>query len=168
MNDIEVKQLTETNTGRASEMMKSFWSVQRYLVRMMHQTAQTNGITLPQLHGLMMLHEQGAITQKELVRRTRMPKSTLSQSIDGLVEKGWVCRKTNPDNRREVVLTLADSGKRFIEQLKQQEQSTEHQLNLILSTLEDEVYHHMIEAHHQIVEGLKEQFSDYEGGCRHD
>lgn len=120
--------MTETNTNRAREMMQSFWRVQRVLIRLMHQTAQQNDLTLPQLHGLMMLNEQGAITQKELVRRMRMPKSTLSQSLDGLVEKGLIRRDINPDNRREVVLTIDQSGKRLIEEIEQQEERTEYHM----------------------------------------
>nr|WP_214778815.1 MarR family transcriptional regulator [Exiguobacterium sp. s22] len=160
--------MNETNTNRAREMMQSFWRVQRVLVRLMHQTAQQNDLTLPQLHGLMMLNEQGAITQKELVRRTKMPKSTLSQSLDGLVEKGLIRRDVNPDNRREVVLTIDTSGKRLIEEIEQQEQGTEQQLNQILSRLDEETYRHMIEAHQQIANELNEGHTECEGGCRHD
>lgn len=160
--------MTETNTNRAREMMQSFWRVQRVLIRLMHQTAQQNDLTVPQLHGLMMLNEQGAITQKELVWRTRMPKSTLSQSLDGLVEKGLIRRDINPDNRREVVLTIDQSGKRLIEEIEQQEEGTEYQLNEILSRLDEDTYHHMLTAHQHIADGLNEGFTDCEGVCRHD
>lgn len=160
--------MTEMSATRAREMMQSFWRVQRVLIRLMHQTAQQNDLTLPQLHGLMMLNEQGAITQKELVRRTRMPKSTLSQSLDGLVERGLIRRDINPDNRREVVLTIDQSGKRLIEEIEQQEEGTEQQLNQILARLDEETYRHMIEAHQQIADGLNEGFIDCERGCRHD
>lgn len=160
--------MTEMSATRAREMMQSFWRVQRVLIRLMHQTAQQNDLTLPQLHGLMTLNEQGAITQKELVRRTRMPKSTLSQSLDGLVEKGFIRRDVNPDNRREVVLTIDQSGKRLIEEIEQQEEGTEQQLNQILARLDEETYRHMIEAHQQIADGLNEGFTDCEGECRHD
>lgn len=134
--------MTETNTNRAREMMQSFWCVQRVLIRLMHQTAQQNDLTLPQLHGLMMLNEQGAITQKELVQRTRMPKSTLSQSLDGLVEKGLIRRDINPDNRREVVLTIDQSGKRLIEEIEQQEEGTEYHMKnfTIVSSLKKKSY----------------------------
>lgn len=160
--------MTETNTNRAREMMQSFWRVQRVLIRLMHQTAQQNDLTLPQLHGLMMLNEQGAITQKELVQRTRMPKSTLSQSLDGLVEKGLIRRDINPDNRREVVLTIDQSGKRLIEEIEQQEEGTEYQLNQILSRLDEDTYQHMLTAHQHIADGLNEGLTDCEGVCRHD
>ncbi|WP_270812997.1 MarR family winged helix-turn-helix transcriptional regulator [Exiguobacterium sp. CinTr1] len=160
--------MTETNTNRAREMMQSFWRVQRVLIRLMHQTAQQNDLTLPQLHGLMMLNEQGAITQKELVQRTRMPKSTLSQSLDGLVEKGLIRRDINPDNRREVVLTIDQSGKRLIEEVERQEEGTEYQLNQILSRLDQDTYDHMLTAHQHIADGLNEGLTDCEGVCRHD
>lgn len=160
--------MTETNTNRAREMMQSFWRVQRVLIRLMHQTAQQNDLTLPQLHGLMMLNEQGAITQKELVQRTRMPKSTLSQSLDGLVEKGLIRRDINPDNRREVVLTIDQSGKRLIEEIERQEEGTEYQLNQILSRLDQDTYDHMLTAHQHIAGGLNEGLTDCEGVCRHD
>lgn len=81
--------MEQTETVRSTAMMQSFWNVQRHLVRAAHQTAQENGLSLPQFHSLMTIAPRGPISQKALATHTHLPKSTLSQSIEGLVQSGW-------------------------------------------------------------------------------
>ncbi len=68
--------MDQTETTRSTAMMQSFWNVQRHLVRAAHQTAQENGLSLPQFHSLMTIAPRGPISQKELAAHTHLPKST--------------------------------------------------------------------------------------------
>ena len=153
---------------RSTAMMQSFWNVQRHLVRAAHQTAQENGLSLPQFHSLMTIAPRSPITQKELAAHTHLPKSTLSQSIEGLVQSGWVIRDTNPDNRREVVLTLSDQGQRFVDAIKQQEAGMQQRLEQILDQIDPAAFEQMLKTHEQIADGLKDTLSSGNGGCTDD
>lgn len=159
--------LEESPIRRSEEMMRSFWGVQRYLVRLMHQTALANELTLPQLHGLMMVVRYGAISQKELVRHMNVPKSTLSQAIDGLVTNGWVERDVNEANRRETILTSSEAGRRFVRDIEYQQASAHQQVERVLQTLDVATFDQLIETHRQIADGLKQQMTRDEGGCFH-
>ena len=153
---------------RSTAMMQSFWNVQRHLVRAAHQTAQENGLSLPQFHSLMTMAPRNPITQKELAAHTHLPKSTLSQSIEGLVQSGWVIRETNPDNRREVVLTLSKQGETFITDIKQQEAGMQQQLEQVLDQIDPAAFEQMLKTHEQIADGLKDILSPGNGGCADD
>ena len=153
---------------RSTAMMQSFWNVQRHLVRAAHQTAQENGLSLPQFHSLMTIAPRSPITQKELAVHTHLPKSTLSQSIEGLVQSEWVIRETNPNNRREVVLRLSDHGRQFVETIKQQEAGMQQRLEHILDQIDPAVFEQMLQTHAQIAEGLKEILAPGNGGCTDD
>ena len=153
---------------RSTAMMQSFWNVQRHLVRAAHQTAQENGLSLPQFHSLMTIAPRSPITQKELAAHTHLPKSTLSQSIEGLVQAEWVIRETNPDNRREVVLRLSDHGWQFVETIKRQEAGMQQRLEHVLDQIDPVVFEQMLQTHAQIAEGLKEILAPGNGGCTDD
>ena len=153
---------------RSTAMMQSFWNVQRHLVRAAHQTAQENGLSLPQFHSLMTIAPRSPITQKELAAYTHLPKSTLSQSIEGLVQAEWVIRETNPDNRREVVLRLSDHGRQFVETIKRQESGMQQRLEQVLDQIDPVVFEQMLQTHAQIAEGLKEILAPGNGGCTDD
>jgi len=49
----------------------------------------------------------------------RLPKSTLSQAVDGLVQAGYLDRRPVENNRREMQLTLTEKGKAMYENVRQ-------------------------------------------------
>lgn len=46
-----------------------------------------------------------------------LPSSTAAWLADRLVNKGFLSRKQNPDNRREVILDLTEDGNRLVKQI---------------------------------------------------
>jgi DNA-binding MarR family transcriptional regulator len=63
-----------------------------------------------QAHALQALGQASILTLSQLAQELRLEKSTVSRLVQSLVERGWVERTINPDNRREVLLTLTDAG----------------------------------------------------------
>lgn len=41
--------------------------------------------------------------------------SATSKLVDGLVDKGWICRKTAEDDRRKLILALTGEGVQFLQ-----------------------------------------------------
>jgi DNA-binding MarR family transcriptional regulator len=70
------------------------------------------GVTMSQCHTLMELCRLENPSLKDLAPVLGLDKSTLSRTIDGMVEQGFVTRTENPENRRSVVIRLTDKGKR--------------------------------------------------------
>lgn len=70
-------------------------------------------LTLAQCHPLLEIDLRGQTTLVELAQSLELDKSTLSRTVDALVNKGLVSRTPHPDDRRYTRLTLTDAGKRI-------------------------------------------------------
>jgi DNA-binding MarR family transcriptional regulator len=69
------------------------------------------GVTITQCHVLMELDKQDNITLNELAAKINLDKSTVSRTVDGLVNKELIDRTIPKSNRRTTLLTLNDKGK---------------------------------------------------------
>lgn len=49
-------------------------------------------------------------TMRELADFSLSDRTTMTRTVDGLVEAGWVERSRSPDDRREVIVTLTAAG----------------------------------------------------------
>ncbi len=75
-------------------------------------------LTPSQAHALQVLGQAERLTQYQLAEKLRLEKSTVSRLVQSLVERGWVERTSNPDNRREVLLALTDAGYTSLEEVQ--------------------------------------------------
>jgi DNA-binding MarR family transcriptional regulator len=75
------------------------------------------GVTLPQCHTLMTIGKNGPMPLKQLAAALGLDKSTLSRTVDGLVTIGLLERTSSPDDRRSVVITLSENGKKVFEHI---------------------------------------------------
>lgn len=60
---------------------------------------------------LFILWKQDHLTISQISEQTSLAKNTVSVVIDGMVNKGIVVRKINPDNRRQTIISLTDYAK---------------------------------------------------------
>ena len=67
--------------------------------------------SLSEVMALGELAEVESMSQQELGRLLGLEKSTVSRLVTGLVQRGWVVRQRNPDNRRLYRLELTDEGR---------------------------------------------------------
>ncbi len=49
-------------------------------------------------------------TMKELTDFSPNDRTTMTRTVDGLVEAGWVDRSRSPEDRREVIVTMTPEG----------------------------------------------------------
>lgn len=72
-----------------------------------------NGIEIGGGQGriLFILWKTDHLTMSEISKKTSLAKNTLSVVIDGMVRKGIVERKINPQNRRQTIISLTDYAK---------------------------------------------------------
>lgn len=73
------------------------------------------GVTVAQCHVLMELDGEEATNATRLSAVLGLDKSTLSRTIDGLVQAGFVERSIDPSSRRQQVIRLSPSGRDRIE-----------------------------------------------------
>ncbi len=69
-----------------------------------------NGVTLAQCHALLEIESKNKESVTELAKTLGLDKSTVSRTIDGLVNMGLVDRSIPMENRRTSILKLTESG----------------------------------------------------------
>lgn len=85
--------------------------LQRNLSWQSKSDAACCGITVAQCHALMEIGKNSEISLVDLASTLGLDNSTLSRTIDGMVEAGLVERRANPEDRRYLVITLTEKGK---------------------------------------------------------
>ncbi len=75
-------------------------------------------LTPSQAHALQVLGQAERLTQSQLAEVLRLEKSTVSRLVQSLVERGWIEREVNHNNRREVLLTLTETGHSSLEEVQ--------------------------------------------------
>lgn len=70
-----------------------------------------HGVALGQFPLLLMLWEEEAITQSEIARRLALEQPTVANTLKRMERDGLVGFAPDPDNRRQVLVTLTDRGR---------------------------------------------------------
>ena len=85
--------------------------------RIFDKILQQNDITLTGGQGriLYILWKQDHLTMSALSQQTSLAKNTLTVVIDGMVKRGLVSRVQNPENRREIIISLTEYSKNLRE-----------------------------------------------------
>jgi DNA-binding MarR family transcriptional regulator len=71
-------------------------------------------VTLPQLRVLVMVHDVGPLNMSGVAEGLGVNPSNASRACDRLVKGGLLDRREDPDDRRNVALTLTPSGGRLV------------------------------------------------------
>ncbi|MFC7929545.1 MarR family winged helix-turn-helix transcriptional regulator [Streptomyces cinereoruber] len=71
-------------------------------------------ITLPQFRMLVVLSTRGPSKLVALADHLGVQPSTAMRMVDRLIASGLTSRRTNPENRRETVLSLTEEGSRVV------------------------------------------------------
>ena len=78
-----------------------------------------NGVTLAQCHALLEIEARGHAGLNELARNLGLDKSTLSRTVDGLVNTGLAERASNDQDRRSIQLSLSPQGKSICDRINE-------------------------------------------------
>jgi DNA-binding MarR family transcriptional regulator len=70
-----------------------------------------NGISLAQCHALLEIEKNSEFSISELAENLSLDKSTISRTVDGLVNISLVDRIIPKENRRKALLSLTNNGK---------------------------------------------------------
>ncbi len=79
--------------------------------------AKQYGLTQAEFRCLRQLHQNESINNKEIADRMNLSASRLTRIIDGLVEKGYVSREIELNDRRNMRVFLSERGGNFVRQL---------------------------------------------------
>lgn len=132
-------------TNEENQLLKLIRKFERKLEKFVDMTVSCCNVTIGQCNALLEIGFNENLSLIELSELLDLESSTMSRTVNSLVNKGLVKRDIDPDDRRYVAISLTDDGyKTYI--------SIEESINLYF----EEVYQAIPEnKYHQIVESFE-------------
>ena len=93
------------------------------------------------------------LSLKDLSSLIELDNSTVSRSVNQLVEKGLVLRHTTPNDRRMVEIFLSDEGKLLFDKMRQ---TNEAQYEQLIRHIPPEKLHSFIESAAMLLSALEQ------------
>ena len=101
------------------ELTERFLAVAEFLNRQTHlhrlDAWEELGMTIPQLRTLVLLEQMGPMRMGSISTHLGRALSATTTVVDRLVEKGYVGRSSDPDDRRVVLCELTELGRSTID-----------------------------------------------------
>ncbi|MGE6369596.1 MarR family winged helix-turn-helix transcriptional regulator [Planococcus kocurii] len=138
------------------QLLLSFADVQKNMACFIQKSAMENGLSVPQYSILMTIICCHEMTQKNIGEKTFLPKSTLSQAVDGLVKEGYLDRRQVECNRRETLLSLSEKGQALVNRLYFQEDGLHQVFKAASEQLTEQQIEELIDSHQKISTYLTE------------
>ncbi|MDQ7094840.1 MarR family transcriptional regulator [Desulfosporosinus sp. PR] len=139
----------------AAEVVQSFMTISKVLVKYTQQNATSLGLTLQQMGILNTIYSSPGITLKEITEKLQLSKSTVSVNVDDLVNAKLVERKTSAEDRREINLNLTAEGEELARKSCRNASSYKAMMSA-LATIPEEKIHWLLETHGQLLKNLQE------------
>lgn len=149
-------------TSRSDTFFSVFGNMHRKLMTLVQTTATNNNLSMSQYFVLMSISHQVKITQKQLGDESRLPKSTLSQAIEGLVSEGILIRQHVKGSRRDIQLVLTQKGKNFVQDIYEQPDGVQQIFQKSVETLSEDQFSDFMRTYEHIMSNL-----DIEGRDQH-
>lgn len=99
-----------SNSNQTQLLRESLRILVRKLGVLERGEASCCGITLSQCHTIVEIGRAGTMSANALTEILGVDKSTVSKSIDKLVNNEFLVRDSDPEDRRSVILGLSDKG----------------------------------------------------------
>lgn len=112
-------QMTPVSTTSAEQIARALLAVLPLLNRVVAAELRADDTTVVQLRVLVLLADE-PMTLSALARKRRISLQAASEHVQGLVERGWVVRMPDPNDRRQALLQPTDEGRTQLEQAREQ------------------------------------------------
>ena len=109
-------------------------------------------LTLPQMVALQVLKYEGPVSTLRLVDDLRLSPSATSHLVDRLVEKGWVTRRENPDDRRQRTLEITPAAAEMLDVMAAERSRS---FEVAFARVEPELRVHLGDVFEQVIQQLK-------------
>ncbi|MFT8316573.1 MAG: MarR family transcriptional regulator [Clostridium sp.] len=111
------------------------------------------GVTISQCHAIVEIGRAQEISLNELAEILTLDKSTMSRTINNLVENNLVVRKLHPEDRRYVTIKLTDEG---IKIFKNIEEGMKQYFNAIFNSIPENKREQVIDSLKLLIKAVGE------------
>ena len=115
--------------------------------------ASCSGITLSQCHTIVEIGRAGTMSANMLTEILGVDKSTVSKSIDKLVNNEFLVRDSDPEDGRSVILRLSDKGQLAFEEI---EKRATIYFGEVVADIPDDKREQVIESLQYLAQALKD------------
>ncbi len=126
--------------------------LERELIELLKEDNICCGITVSQCHILLEIGGKTETSIVDLASVLNLDTSTLSRSIDGLVNIGLVDRQQNPNDRRYVCVSLSKQGTKIFESI---EKANNSYFSKIFQLIPENKHDQIIESFFLFFEAMK-------------
>lgn len=105
----------------------------RLLSRQIEDTLKPTGLTVQQFGLMRIIATEGPITQNVFAAKYHVDRTTVTEIVDGMEERGLVSRQKSAKDRRCNDLFLTPGGKRLLARTKKMVEKTNKQYLSVLS-----------------------------------
>jgi MarR family transcriptional regulator, organic hydroperoxide resistance regulator len=153
---------TKANARRLDELMVP-------MMQMMHsfstQMSRLEDFTMAQHRALMMVSQAGTMTVKQFQENLSIAQSTASETVERLVQLGWLKKGKNPKDRRITVFSLTEKAAR---RHKQKEAKRIIILEKLLEPLSEEEQRKFLDSFELLLKRHRERRPNPNGKGYHD
>ncbi|KFN02771.1 MarR family transcriptional regulator [Bacillus clarus] len=147
--------LKKQSFKQAGEVVQSFVTINKEIIKFTHQNASTLGLTVQQMGILNTIYASPNIALKDISERLSVPKSTVSVNVDELVNLELIERKQSQEDRREIKLQVTPKGQEISK--KSIENSTSYKaMALALEQLPEEDIQTLLRIHKDLLISLQQ------------
>ncbi|PEA15074.1 MarR family transcriptional regulator [Bacillus thuringiensis] len=140
---------------QAGEVVQSFVTINKEIIKFTHQNASSLGLTVQQMGILNTIYALPNVTLKEISERLSVPKSTMSVNVDELVNLQLIERKQSDEDRREIKLKVTNQGQEASK--KSIENSTSYKaMELALQQLQEDDVQTLLRIHKDLLISLQQ------------
>ncbi|PQQ43911.1 MarR family winged helix-turn-helix transcriptional regulator [Bacillus thuringiensis] len=140
---------------QAGEVVQSFVTINKEIIKFTHQNASSLGLTVQQMGILNTIYTLPNVTLKEISERLSVPKSTVSVNVDELVNLQLIERKQSDEDRREIKLKVTNQGQEASK--KSIENSTSYKaMELALQQLQEDDVQTLLRIHKDLSVSLQQ------------
>lgn len=111
------------------------------------------GVTVAQCHAIVEIGRTDELSLNELAELLGLDKSTMSRTINNLVESGLAIRDLHPEDRRYVTIKLSEKGLKVFKGI---ESSMEQYYKGIFSSIPEEKRDQVLESLQLIIDAAKQ------------
>ena len=141
-----------SNLNQTELMRENLRILVRKLGVLERNEASCCGITLSQSYTIVEIGRAGTISVTLLTEILGVDKSTVSKSVDKLVNNGFLVRNVDQEDRRSVILCLSDKGKLLFEKVEKQATSY---FEKVVADIADDKCDQIIESLQYLIQALK-------------
>jgi len=109
-----------TNRKKIIEDLLQNMHAMRHKLMVGYTTKKEVAITPSQSFVLRFVAKNSSANVKAITQALNITSSAATQLVDGLVDKGYLVRKDNPDDRRIITLSLSLKAKKLFKEFKEQ------------------------------------------------